>query len=107
MRLQALADAQAFLAAADELLSREEARHNLIYAACSTLIESPPAYEEAFFWTVEETDTLAALLRTPPFCVPDNVPGELREAEARERELAVNWDQHVPGRSARGGRAAP
>src|ERR671934_2955197 len=157
MRLQALADAQAFLAAADELLSRDEARHNLIYAICSTLIESPSAYEEAFFWTVEEADTLAALLRTPPFNiavawprtpealtfaadelhaqglevpgvsgalpeadifasawekatsaphrvrmshgvyaahearVPDNVPGELREAEARERELAVNW----------------
>ena len=157
MRLQAHADAQAFLAAADELLSRDEARHNLIYAICSTLIESPSAYEEAFFWTVEEADTLAALLRTPPFNiavawprtpealtfaadelhaqglelpgvsgalpeadifasawekatsaphrvrmshgvyaahearVPDNVPGELREAEARERELAVNW----------------
>src|SRR5919201_4101611 len=157
MRLQAHTDAQAFLAAADELLSRDEARHNLIYAICSTLIESPSAYEEAFFWTVEETDTLAALLRTPPFNiavaqprtpealalaadelhaqglelpgvsgalpeadifasawekatsasrrvrmshgvyaahearVPDDVAGKLREAEACDRELAVEW----------------
>src|SRR5919201_2574218 len=67
MRLQAHTDAQAFLAAADGLLSRDEARHNLIYAICSTLIESPSAFEAAFFWTVEVGDTLAALLRTPPY----------------------------------------
>jgi hypothetical protein len=67
VRLEAHADAEAFLAAAGELLSRDEARHNLVYGICSTLIETPSAYEEAaYFWRVEEDETLAALLRTPP-----------------------------------------
>jgi predicted GNAT family acetyltransferase len=66
-RLQAHHDVHAFLAAADPLLSADEARHNLIYAICSTLIETPAAYPEAYFWTVANGDTSAALLRTPPF----------------------------------------
>ena len=157
MRLEAHADAQAFLAAADELLSRDEPRHNLVYGICSTLIESPTAYEEAYFWTVHDGEPLAALLRTPPFNIavaqprspdaltfaarelqgqgveapgvsgatpevdmfadawtvatgtrrrvrmahgvyaardvrmPEGVPGRIREAEARDHELAVAW----------------
>jgi predicted GNAT family acetyltransferase len=67
MRLEAHADAEAFLTAAGELLARDEPRHNLIYSICSTLIETPSAYEEAYFWTVEDGDALAALLRTPPY----------------------------------------
>jgi uncharacterized protein len=157
MRLEAHADAEAFLAAAGELLSRDEPRHNLLYGICSTLIESPSAYEEAYFWTVDNGEVVAALLRTPPFniavaqprspealafagrmlhanglelpgvsgaqpeadvfakaweqatgarrrvrmahgvyaareaWVPEGVPGRMREAEALDRELAVEW----------------
>jgi predicted GNAT family acetyltransferase len=67
MKLEAHADAEAFLATAGGLLASDEPRHNLIYGICSTLIESQSAYEEAYFWTVDGGETLAALLRTPPF----------------------------------------
>jgi len=159
VRLEAHADTEAFLAVAGGLLSVDEARHNLIYGICSTLIESPSAYEEAYFWTVEDGETLAALLRTPPFNlavaqprspdaltfaaralhadgvelpgvsaarpeadafadawqaatnvplrvrmahgvyaaraarIPEGVPGGMREAEARDRKLAVEWSR--------------
>jgi uncharacterized protein len=67
MELREHADVSAFLAAAGELLAADEARHNLIYGICSTLSDVPDAYPEAFFWTVEDGETAAALLRTPPF----------------------------------------
>jgi hypothetical protein len=67
MRLEAHADAEAFLAAAGELLSRDEARHNLMYGICSTLRAVPDAYPEGYFWTVEDGETVGALLMTPPF----------------------------------------
>lgn len=67
MRLQTHEDVAAFLAAADSVLAADEPRHNLIYGICDTLVNTPTAYPEAYFWTVEEDETLAALLRTPPF----------------------------------------
>ena len=67
MRLRSHEDVTAFLAAADALLAADEARHNLIYGICGTLLESPGVYPEAYFWTVEEDGAVAALLRTPPF----------------------------------------
>jgi len=39
MRLQSHANAEAFLSAAGALLAEDEARHNLIYGICSTLID--------------------------------------------------------------------
>jgi uncharacterized protein len=67
MRLKSHEDVTAFLAAADPLLGADEARHNLIYGICATLMESPGVYPEAYFWTVEDDGPVAALLRTPPF----------------------------------------
>jgi predicted GNAT family acetyltransferase len=70
MRLAAHADAEAFLAAADALLAADEPRHNLIYGICSTLIETPTAYPESYFWTVEDHGAVvAALVLTPPYNV--------------------------------------
>jgi uncharacterized protein len=69
MRLRSHGDVTAFLAAAEPLLGADEARHNLMYGICATLLESPGVYPEAYFWTVEEDAPLAALLRTPPFNV--------------------------------------
>jgi uncharacterized protein len=70
MELREHADVAAFLAAADELLAADEARHNLIYGICSTLSDVPDAYPDASFWSVSDNDeTVAALLRTPPFNV--------------------------------------
>ncbi len=66
MELREHAGVTAFLAAAGKLLAADESRHNLIYGICSTLIDTPDAYPEAYFWTVDDDETLAALLRTPP-----------------------------------------
>ncbi len=67
MELREHADVAAFLAAAGPLLAADEPRHNLIFGICSTLVDAPDAYAEAYFWTVEDDETVAALLRTPPF----------------------------------------
>jgi uncharacterized protein len=68
MELREHADVSAFLAVAEPLLSLDEPRHNLIYGICSTLIDVPDAYPEARFWSVADGgETVAALLRTPPF----------------------------------------
>jgi uncharacterized protein len=67
VRLESHPDARAFLSAAGPLLAADEARHNLMYAICSTLIDTPSAYPEAYFWTVEDTEPIGAFLMTPPF----------------------------------------
>ncbi len=67
MELREHADTAAFHAAAGPLLAADEPRHNLIYGICSTLVDTPDAYPEAYFWTVDDGETVAALLRTPPF----------------------------------------
>jgi predicted GNAT family acetyltransferase len=70
MELREHADVTAFLAVAEPLLSSDEPRHNLIYGICSTLTDVPDTYPDALFWSVEDGgETMAALLRTPPFNV--------------------------------------
>jgi GNAT superfamily N-acetyltransferase len=67
MQLEEHADAAAFLEAAAPVLGADEARHNLIYGICSTLVAAPDAYPEAHLWTVVEQQTQAAGICTPPF----------------------------------------
>lgn len=68
MRLEEHADAAAFLEAAAPVLDADEARHNLIYGICSTLVDATHVYPEAHLWTVEEDGRpLAAAVLTPPF----------------------------------------
>lgn len=67
MRLEEHADAAAFLDAAAPMLDADEARHNLIYGICSTLVDAPHAYSEAHLWTVVDGEPLAAAVLTPPF----------------------------------------
>jgi predicted GNAT family acetyltransferase len=69
MRLEAHPDAGAFLAEAAPVIAADEARHNLIYGICSTVLEIPSVYEEAHFWTVHDDGIVAAALMTPPFNV--------------------------------------
>ncbi len=57
----------AFLDAASPLLLRDEARHNLIFGICSTLVEAPDAYPAFHLWTVESSgDVMWAGVMTPP-----------------------------------------
>ncbi len=59
-----------FQAAASPFLLGDEARHNLIFGICATLVETPDAYPAFHLWTVEDGgDVLAAALMTPPFNV--------------------------------------
>lgn len=70
MKLEAHADASAFLDAAAPVLDADEARHNLLYGICSTLVDAPDAYREAYLWTVRDGNAVvAAALMTPPFNV--------------------------------------
>ena len=93
MELREHADVSAFLAAAGPLLAADEARHNLIYGICSTLVDTPDAYSEAHFWTVDAGETVAAVLRTPPFnfAVPRPLHDEaLRFAAGRLRAAGID-----------------
>ena len=67
MRLEEHADVTVFLAAAAPVLDADEARHNLIYGICSTIVDAPDAHREAHLWTVEDEQVVAAALLTPPF----------------------------------------
>ena len=67
MQLEEHADASAFLDAAAPVIDADEARHNLIYGICSTLIEAADVYREKHFWTVHDGDVLGAAMMTPPF----------------------------------------
>jgi uncharacterized protein len=67
MQLEEHADAAAFLEAAAPVLGADEARHNLIYGICSTLVDAPAAYPEAHLWSVVDDEPLVAAVMTPPF----------------------------------------
>jgi predicted GNAT family acetyltransferase len=94
MQLEEHPDAAAFLVAAAPVLDADEARHNLVYGICSTLIAAPGAYPEAHLWTVEDGEVVAAALMTPPFNI---VVAQPHDDEAlpflaqtlRERGVAV------------------
>jgi uncharacterized protein len=78
-----------FLAEASSLLIRDEARHNLIFGICATLLETPDAYAAFHLWTVKDAgDLVAAAVMTPPFNV---VVAEPRSSAAL-RFLA--WELH-------------
>jgi uncharacterized protein len=67
MKLEEHAEPAAFLEAAAPVLDADEARHNLIFGICSTLINAPGAYPEAHLWTVTDGDVVGAAVMTPPF----------------------------------------
>ena len=67
MRLEEHAEPAAFLEAAAPVLEADEARHNLIFGICSTLIDAPGAYPEAYLWTVRDGEAVAAAVLTRPF----------------------------------------
>ena len=68
MRLRRHEDARSFLDSASPLLVRDEARHNLIFGICTTLLEAPDAYPSFYLWTLEDGDEVVwAGLMTPPF----------------------------------------
>jgi uncharacterized protein len=97
MRLLAHADAAAFLEAARPVLAADEARHNLIFGICSTLLETPDAYAEKYFWTIErDGGVVGAALMTPPFNVVVARPLALDTVAFAARALHEH-DVDLPG----------
>jgi uncharacterized protein len=77
MDLIAHADVQSFLEAANPVLLRDEAGHNLIYGICATLIEAPDAFPDFSLWTVAaDGEPLLALLMTRPYNIVVGRPAE-------------------------------
>jgi uncharacterized protein len=68
MELTRFEDAAAFYRRAEPFLLAYEAEHNLMLGICSTLMQHPGEYASAPYLAVvtEESETLAAALRTPP-----------------------------------------
>jgi uncharacterized protein len=92
MRLEEHAGPAEFLAAAGRLLDDDEARHNLIYGICSTVLELPDAYDTAHFWTVSDDGVVAAALMTPPFNI---VVARPRQVAALPFAAAALYDQGI------------
>jgi predicted GNAT family acetyltransferase len=77
MNLVAHDDVQSFLEAAGPVLLRDEARHNLIYGICATLVETPDAYPDFHLWTVElQVEPVLAMVMTPPYNIAISQPAE-------------------------------
>ena len=88
MELEEHADAPAFVVAAASVLDADEARHNLIYGICSTLVDVPDAYPEARLWTIRDDSVVGAALMTPPFNIV--VARPLDEESLRFAEHALH-----------------
>ena len=68
MEARPIDDVEAFLEQASPLLLEDEPRHNLILGLASTIRDAPGLYPERQFWVVqEESEVVAAALRTPPY----------------------------------------
>jgi GNAT superfamily N-acetyltransferase len=89
MQLEEHADATAFLEAAAPVLAADEARHNLIYGICSTLIDVPDAYPDAQLWTVTDGDVVGAAAMTPPFNIVVAKPVDDDALRFLARELST------------------
>ena len=77
MELVAHDDVRSFLDAAEPVLLRDEARQNLIYGICSTLIAAPDAFPEFRLWTVaSQGGAVLAMLMTPPYNLALGAPAD-------------------------------
>ena len=92
MQLQEHDGVPDFLDAAAPVLDAYEARHNLIFGICSTLLDAPDAYADVHLWTVRDGAVVAAAVLTPPFNVVVAQPLDddaLRFAARELRERGV------------------
>lgn len=88
MKLREHGSVREFLATAAPVLEADEARHNLGYGICSTLIESPRTYPRFHLWTVEADDGVAgAAMMTPPHNLWLARPADSSVLELLAREL--------------------
>ncbi|MGQ0670757.1 MAG: GNAT family N-acetyltransferase [Actinomycetota bacterium] len=68
MRVERVGEPAVFLGRVAQHLLRDEARHNLHFGICDSLIEHQGAYAEFSLWLVEDDgEPVAAALMTPPY----------------------------------------
>jgi len=68
MRVERLDDAARFLGEAEELLLRDEARHNLVLGVAGVVRDRPDFYLDPRFWMARDDNVVVgAALRTPPY----------------------------------------
>ena len=68
MELVAHKNVPSFLEAARPVLLPDEARHNLMFGICTTLVEAPDAYPTFHLWTVaSDGEPVLAMVMTPPY----------------------------------------
>jgi uncharacterized protein len=97
MELVAHEHVQSFLEAARPVLLRDEARHNLIYGICSTLVEAPEAFPEFRLWTVESLgEPVLAMMMTPPYNIVVGQPADPTAVPFAAGALKEN-DIDLPG----------
>jgi hypothetical protein len=60
MRLTAYKRPEAFLATASPLLLQDEARQNLVFGVCATLMEAPATSPNFGLWIVEDAGEIVA-----------------------------------------------
>jgi predicted GNAT family acetyltransferase len=81
-------DVNSFLEAARPVLLPDEARHNLMYGICSTLLEAPDTYPVFHLWTVvRRGKPLLAMLMTPPYNLLVGRPADPEAMEFAARTL--------------------
>lgn len=94
MNVRRLDDPVAFLEAAEPLLLRDEARHSLILGLAATLRDHPSLYPEYRLWLIQEdSKTIGAALRTPPYNLILARPRDEGALEA----LAGALEEEIPG----------
>ena len=97
MELVAHNDVQSFLEAAGPVLRRDEARHNLMYGICSTLIEAPDAFPTFHLWTVvSQGEPVLAMLMTPPYNLALGAPSDPAAVRFAAQEL-MEQGVELPG----------
>jgi uncharacterized protein len=97
MELVAHGEVDSFLEAAEPVLLRDEARHNLMYGICSTLLQSPEVFPVFHLWTVESRgEPVLAMLMTPPYNVVVGAPGDPAAPRFAANTL-FDRGVHLPG----------
>jgi predicted GNAT family acetyltransferase len=97
MPIERYRDPVAFLAAAEDLLLADEARHNLLLGLLGVLIAHPDLYPSFHLWLVgEEGRVVGAGLRTPPHLLVLATPRSPRAVEELSRAV-VEEGMELPG----------
>jgi hypothetical protein len=94
VKVERLEHAERFLEEAEELLLRDEARHNLVLGIAGVVRDRPEVYRDPRFWIARDDNVIVgAALRTPPYGLALAPPVDAEAVAA----LATSIDDDLPG----------